>query len=87
MIFQLGYIITGLAFIASIYRLWKGPHVADRVVAFDLLTAAILVLLALLAIQESQTFYLDILVGLALLSFTSTLAFAYFLEKKRGQEC
>jgi multicomponent Na+:H+ antiporter subunit F len=66
------------------YRMIKGPGYADRVVALDMLTAVAVSLAALTAVATGRGAFLDIGLGIALINFASTCAFATFLERKRG---
>ena len=64
------------------YRMIKGPGYADRVVALDMLTAVAVAFAALTALATGRRAFLDIGLGLALITFVATCAFAAFLERK-----
>ncbi len=64
------------------WRLVRGPSFADRFIAFDMLTALAIAFAALTAVTTSRAVFLDIALGLALINFTATAAFALFLERK-----
>ena len=66
------------------YRMIKGPGYADRLVALDMLTAVVVSLCVLTAIATGRAAFIDIALGVALINFASTCAFATFLERKRG---
>ena len=66
------------------YRMIKGPGYADRLVALDMLTAVVVSLSALTAIVTGRAAFVDIGLGVALINFASTCAFATFLERKKG---
>jgi multicomponent Na+:H+ antiporter subunit F len=66
------------------YRMIKGPGYADRIVALDMLTAVVVSLAAPTAVATGRGAFLDIGLGVALINFASTCAFATFLERKRG---
>ena len=66
------------------YRMIKGPGYADRFVALDMLTAVVVSLAALTSLATGRGAFLDIGLGVALINFASTCAFATFLERKRG---
>jgi multicomponent Na+:H+ antiporter subunit F len=66
------------------YRMIRGPGYADRLVALDMLTAVSVALSALTALATGRSAFLDIGMGLALVNFVSTCAFATLLERKRG---
>ncbi|MBQ0138502.1 MAG: Na(+)/H(+) antiporter subunit F1 [Kurthia sp.] len=80
--FILVLIITvSFALIAFIYRLIKGPTSPDRVIALDAIGVAIIALVGLLSIYVKTTFFVDIALLLAILSFIGTIAFSKFIEK------
>lgn len=64
------------------WRLVKGPSFADRFVAFDMLTAIGIAFAGLTAVSTGRGTFLDIALGLALINFVGTAAFAIFLERK-----
>lgn len=64
------------------WRLVRGPSFADRFIAFDMLTALAIAFAALAAVSTARGVFLDIALGLALINFTGTAAFALFLERK-----
>lgn len=67
------------------YRMIRGPGYADRFVALDMLTAVVVALAALTALATGRGAFLDIALGVALINFVSTCAFATFLERKGGR--
>lgn len=73
------YIII-LASVLCLYRVWKGPTGADRIVAIDILGILIIGLCALLTISTGRSWYIDIGIAWALQSFISTLALSKYLE-------
>ncbi|HEU4584177.1 MAG TPA: monovalent cation/H+ antiporter complex subunit F [Gemmatimonadaceae bacterium] len=66
------------------YRMIRGPGHADRFVALDMLTGVSVALSALTALATGRGAFLDIGMGLALVNFVSTCAFATLLERKKG---
>ena len=79
------YIII-LACILCLYRVWKGPTGADRIVAIDILGIMIIGLCAILTISTGRSWYIDIGIAWALQSFISTLALSKYLEGKEFDE-
>lgn len=69
-----------------LYRAYRGPTVADRVLAVNIVGTKTLVVLALLAFVFHRNLYLDVAVVYALLNFVVTLAAARFLETGRLRE-
>ena len=63
-----------------LFRVLFGPTAADRIVAVDIMGILIVGLLALLGLVHEQSFFMDIGLIWALLSFIASLAFAKILE-------
>lgn len=66
-------------------RMLIGPGYADRFIAFDMLTAIAVSIMALTASTTGYRGYLDIAFGLAIIGFVGTCAVAMFLERKGGK--
>ena len=75
--------ILALPLTLAAYRMIKGPGYADRLVALDMLTAVVVSLSVLTAIVTGRSAFVDIALGVALINFASTCAFATFLERKQ----
>ena len=73
------YVII-LACVLCLYRIWRGPTGADRIVAIDILGIMIVGLCAILTISTNRSWYIDIGIAWALQSFISTLALSKYLE-------
>jgi multicomponent Na+:H+ antiporter subunit F len=76
--------VLALALALAAYRMLKGPGYADRVVALDMLTAVVVSLTALTSLATGRSAFLDVGLGVALINFASTCAFAAFLERRPG---
>ncbi|MBL7084642.1 MAG: cation:proton antiporter [Candidatus Omnitrophica bacterium] len=79
------YIII-LACVLCLYRIWRGPTGADRIVAIDILGIMIVGLCAILTISTGRSWYIDIGIAWALQSFISTLALSKYLEGRGFDE-
>jgi multicomponent Na+:H+ antiporter subunit F len=80
--FGRGLYIFILASLLSLYRIWRGPTSADRIVAIDILGIMIVGLCSILTISTGRSWYIDIGIAWALQSFISTLALSKYLEGK-----
>jgi multicomponent Na+:H+ antiporter subunit F len=78
-------VVLALCFALAAYRMITGPGYADRFVALDMLTAVVASLGALTALATGHGAFADIGLGVVLINFVSTCAFASFLERKRGR--
>ena len=63
-----------------LYRVIVGPSSADRIIAIDILGVLIIGLLALSGLIYEQSFFMDIGLIWALMSFIAALAFSKVLE-------
>lgn len=72
-------IAVGMVF----WRFVKGPRLPDRVVALDLMITIGIGIIAVYSILSDQATFLDIAMILALIAFLGTVAFAYYMEKKK----
>ena len=79
------YVII-LACFMCLYRIWRGPTGADRIVAIDILGIMIVGLCAVLTISTGRPWYIDIWIAWTLQSFISTLALSKYLEGKSFDE-
>ena len=69
-----------------LYRLAKGPTAPDRTVAIDTLGTLIVGFCAMYALRSGSSFYANIALAWALLSFIGTIALAKYLEGKAYDE-
>ncbi|MFJ7738155.1 Na(+)/H(+) antiporter subunit F1 [Lysinibacillus sp. NPDC097287] len=74
-------VVICLSMIPVIYRMVKGPSTSDRVVALDSIGVSLISLIGLFSILVETTFFLEIILLLAILSFIGTVAFSKFIEK------
>jgi multicomponent Na+:H+ antiporter subunit F len=75
--------VLALGLALAAYRMLRGPGYADRFVALDMLTAVAVSMAALTALATRRGAFLDVGLGVALINFVSTCAFATFLERRR----
>lgn len=75
-------IILSISLILAFIRLVRGPSLPDRVIALDLATTMAIGIIAVFAMQNNQAVFLDVALILALLCFLSTVAFAYYIERR-----
>lgn len=75
-------LLLTVAMVLGIIRLVRGPTLADRILALDLITTLAVGYIATFAIKTGFTLYLDIAIAIALLGFLSTVALARYLLKR-----
>lgn len=74
--------LLGIAALLSAVRIFRGPTLADRVVALELLTTLGIGLASGLALATGEGVYLDAALVLGLVAFLGTVAFARYVEKR-----
>lgn len=74
-------LLAGIAF-----RLIRGPDVATRFVALDMLTGLAVALLATGSIVLGRRELLDVALGVAAFSFIGTIATGVFLQRHQGSK-
>lgn len=73
-------VILAISFLLALFRLFRGPHIVDRIIAFDLLTAIFMGYIVFHAIVNNEDVYLDICLVMAIVVFLTTVAFSRFIE-------
>ncbi|MGD9964324.1 MAG: monovalent cation/H+ antiporter complex subunit F [Candidatus Izemoplasmatales bacterium] len=73
-------ILVVLTFV-GLYRALVGPTAEDRIVAINMISTKVTVVIALIALITSQVFYVDIALVYALLGFIATIGLAKLLMK------
>ncbi len=79
------YLITAV-FLAvliffSLYRAYDGPTAADRVVAINVITTKIAMLIVLLSIITGQEVFVDVALIYAMMGFIATICVSKYIEK------
>lgn len=85
----LTYIILPILSLSSLLvfiRFLLGPNLSDRVVALDLIIVIGISIIAVYSIIIGNSSFLDIAMIFALIAFLSTVAFSYYLEKRKKNE-
>lgn len=78
--------IICLSLLIIVIRFLKGPNVADRVIALDLIISSGVGLIGVFSLISKDPTFLDTAMILALIAFLSTIAFAYYLDKRDKDE-
>lgn len=72
-------IVLGIAMLFAVIRIIVGPTLGDRILGLDTITMLGIGIIGVFAVRAGQSLYIDIAVGLALVGFLSTVAFARYL--------
>ena len=73
--------VTGamtLAVLLSLYRLLRGPALADRILALDTMYVNTIALLVLAGLRRDNALYVEAALVIALLGFVGTVALAKY---------
>lgn len=82
---ELAFYLVMSSILLGFVRLAKGPTLADRVVALDMMTVSIVAFCALFAVRAQTPVFLDVAIALGLIGFLSTVALARYAERRMMQ--
>lgn len=74
-------ITLSLLSFASLYRAIVGPTVADRVVAINMISTKVSIIIILVALILGEKNYVDVALIYAMVSFITTVSVAKYLER------
>jgi multicomponent Na+:H+ antiporter subunit F len=77
--------VIAVSAVLTFVRLVRGPTLADRVVALDLLTIVGVAAMSVAAIRYQVEALMDVALVLALIGFIGTAALASYIERKGGR--
>lgn len=73
--------LLSIALVPIVYRLVRGPSLADRIIAVDLAGTVAVGVFAVYAVRTDRSTLLDPALVIALISFLGTVVFAWYLER------
>lgn len=76
-----GLVLISLSILGLFYRVWRGPSVADRVVALDTIGANVVAFVALYSLAFETDEAIDAVLVIAILAFIGTVAIARYLAR------
>ncbi len=79
-------IMVVLSLAIAFIRLARGPNLADRVVALDMMTVSLIAVCGITAISSGELALLDVGLVLALVGFLATVALARYAERRDERE-
>ena len=72
-------ICVSVSILLNLFRLWRGPTSADRILAVDTLTINAIALIVLFGIAYATASYFEAALLLAMVGFLGTVAYCKFL--------
>ena len=76
------FVMVMLSLAIAFIRLARGPTLADRVVALDMMTVSIIAVCGVVAVATGVYAMLDVALVLALVGFLATVALARYAERR-----
>lgn len=76
-------LLLSAGMVSVFIRLVRGPYLPDRVIALDLISILAMGFIVAYSVRFNQPNFLDVAIILAMISFLGTVAFAYYLERRR----
>ncbi len=78
---DIAFVAVALALALCAWRLVRGPHLTDRVLALDTLYINAVALIVLLGIRQQSPMLFEAALIVAMLGFASTVALARYLTR------
>ncbi|WP_333713820.1 monovalent cation/H+ antiporter complex subunit F [Yoonia sp.] len=79
------FVMVMLSVAVAFIRLAKGPSLADRVVALDMMTVSVIAVCGVAAVATGVFALLDVALVLALVGFLATVALARYAERAEAR--
>lgn len=79
----IGFATLVLGIVLCLWRILRGPHLADRVLAADAMALHVVGLVIVLAIKLDTVIFFDVALVVAIIGFVSSLAFAQYIGSRR----
>lgn len=81
---QIALALVSLALFLAALRLFRGPSLADRVVALELIASLMVGVTAVVALVADQGVLIDVAIAVTLVGFLGAVGFARYMEKGAG---
>jgi multicomponent Na+:H+ antiporter subunit F len=75
--------VVSVALFLAALRLFRGPTLADRVVALELIAGLMVGIIAEISIIGDQPIMIDVAIALTLVGFLGAVGFARYMERNR----
>lgn len=75
----IGFVLVGLATALTLWRLAKGPTMADRILALDTLAIDAIALVVLMGLSRGSSFSFEAALLIAMMGFVGTVALCKYL--------
>jgi multicomponent Na+:H+ antiporter subunit F len=85
-IYYVVFSFVGIGALFALFRLVKGPKIADRAVSLDTFNVIVIGVIALLSMLFDNELFLDIAIIYGILAFLETIVFARYLEANNDSD-
>lgn len=82
-IVEIGVLLLVTAIMMCLFRMLRGPHLADRVLSVEIMALNVVGVVILLSIYLASAAFLDVALVVAIIGFTSVIAFAQYIDAMR----
>jgi multisubunit Na+/H+ antiporter MnhF subunit len=76
-------VIHVLLIAVAFFRVWRGEHVLDRIVAADVIGTLVLAIFVIMALVQGDQLFMDLALGFAVPSFVGTIALARYIANRQ----
>lgn len=80
---EVGMLLLVVAIMMCLFRMLRGPHLADRVLSVEIMALNVVGVVILLSIYLASSAFLDVALVVAIIGFTSVIAFAQYIDAMR----
>lgn len=81
LILEAALIIYTISVVIVMIRIFRGPSLPDRVIAFDSISAMLMSFVGILSIVMGTTYFFEAILIIGVVSFISTIATSRFIER------
>lgn len=74
-------VFLGILTFFCLYRAYKGPMAADRIVSINVITTKVAVLIAIISVVTEQNAFIDVALIYAMMGFIATISVSKYMEK------
>lgn len=78
-------LFLSITIMGCMYRAIKGPSAADRLVAINVIGTKTIVLILMISFILKETYFIDVALVYALISFVASIVIANYIEKSGGK--
>ena len=82
-VIDVGIVLIVVGILICVYRLIKGPHLADRAMAVDVISVQLIGLVVLFSLRLDNLILFDGILVLSLLGFAGTVAMGQYIVRRR----